>query len=327
VSVKKSENLLKFQENLFSLFTLQGEPITGFNPMTLLQHTAFVLVPNCESYLCRTYEKIFQKTLNEMKTKSMPTIPEGSDCCPPLKPRCPKKSPCAPDSDDESVCGSMANKASSVLPCGQSPCSQGKSPSFGQNVQQRSSCGCPKSNCPKPKCPPPSDECVKPPCVFEESDDCPDCPSIPKINYKCKSRKPPTPMVLRKNQGFFAKCCPCCVSQYKCEKEVARPVTSGCNPTSKLTQTTKEDFSMSQRTLKKAIQEEKQRQKLFKKKPIKPCKQKRDICAITSDEEDDDPKKLMKREKARERYCLKRRKMEQKLKKALEKQYKNDKPC
>lgn len=274
----------------------------------------------------------------------MPAISGGgSDCCPPPKKEscCPKKkeAPCPPPksscpssnlcggmTDDESGCDSMFKK-SSILPCGQSPCAKVGSPSFGQSMQQSggSPCGCPKPKCKTPQ----QGDCGKaPPCLLEDSDDCMECPSIPRINYKCKSRKPTTPFVLRKNQGFMAKCCPCCVSQYKCEKEEARPVTSGCNPTAKLTQTTKEDFSMAQKVLKKAIKEEKQRQRLFKRKPVKPCKQKRDICAITSDEEDDDPKKLLQREKAREKYCIRRRKMEQRLKKALEKQYKNEiKPC
>lgn len=266
--------------------------------------------------MCRDYDSTFQKILSEKKSqsrcKSLPSVPIGaSDCCPkprpkPCAPCPPKKPPCYPKI--ESDCESLA----SIPPCGQSPCAR---TSFGATLQQRNNncCNRPKNSCDCEK---------KPACQLEESDDCLDCPSGPKINYKCKSRKPPTPMVMQKNKGFLASCCPCCVSEYTCQKEQYRPPTLGCCPNAKLTQTTKEDFQVSRRLLQKAMQEEKRRQSLYSRRRRTQCKQRRDICPPTDDECEEDPKKIMRREKARERYCIKRQKMEQKLTKALEKHYK-----
>lgn len=278
----------------------------------------------------RDYDSAYQKVLCEKKAqarcKSLPVV-TGGDCCPPPRSDscCPPKSkPCNVKSNcpvfEDSCCESSPSQTI-MSPCGKTPCTQ-SSPSFGQNIMARSG-GC--GGCPKARPTRRQGNCERsePVCTLEDSDACIVCPDVPKINYKCKSRRPPTPMVLQKRKGFFAACCPCCVSKYSCEKQVARPVTNGCSPNAKLTQTTKEDFSMSRKRLQQAMREERQRQSLYsKRRRANPCNQRRDICPATDDEDCDDPRKILKREKARESYCLKRRKMEQRLTKALEKQYK-----
>lgn len=80
---------------------------------------------------------------------------------------------------------------------------------------------------------------------------------------------------------------------------------------------------MAKKKLQAQIKEERNRQSHYVRKRRTPCKQRSLICPPLPDNEceDDDPKAMIKREKARERYCMKRRKMEQKLTKSLEKQY------
>lgn len=305
--------------NIFSLYTLDGEPVCSFNPLALPSSSAYVLVPSCETFMYREYECAFQKVLAERKAqarcKSLPAVTGGDSCPPPRSDsRCPPKPfvPC----NVKSTCPKVEDSC-----CESNPSQTCASPSFGQNIKARRD-GC--TGCPRAKPPQRHDKCERSAlCELEDSDACIVCPENPRINYKCKSRRPPTPMVMRKNKGFFASCCPCCVKKYYCKKLEERPVTSGCSPNAKLTQTTKEDFSMSRKRLQQAMREERQRQSLYARRNSNACKARRDICpAIDDDEDFDDPRKILKREKAREKYCLKRRKMEQRLTKSLEKQYK-----
>lgn len=345
-----AEKFLKFKFHSFSsLHTLRGEPLCTFDVSSLPQTSGYVLVPPCDTYLNRNYYDAFQYMMAERKaqramSKSTPAVMGGSDCFPPQEPLCPspcppprkcpepacpppiKRSepacepcePCSPCRPPQDSClptsdpSDGESRCTTPAPCGQNPCAQSRR----NNFQQRRS-----SNCNRP-CPrPPRPQCPKPACQLEGSDDCDDCPQIPRINYKCKSRKPPTPMVLLEKKGFLAKCCPCCCGKYKCMKATARPPTSGCSPNAKVTQTDKKDFVVAKKQLQQALKEERKRQSQYqKKKQPKPCAQRKDICP-GDDDECADPKTLIKREKAREKYCLRRRKMEQKLTKALEKQY------
>lgn len=152
-----------------------------------------------------------------------------------------------------------------------------------------------------------------------------ECPKMTPINFRCKSRRSPTPTLVTRNTGFMATCCPCCVKKYKCVPIKARPVTDGCAPNAKNTQTNEKDFACAKRIMKQAIKEEKERQSHFVKKK-KVCKPRRDICLPSEDEECDE-KSTMNRERARQRYCERRRKMEERLSKALQKQYSKKIKC
>lgn len=115
------------------------------------------------------------------------------------------------------------------------------------------------------------------------------------------------------------------MGEYECAKAKIRPPTNGCTPNAKNTQTDKKDFTIAKKHLKQAMKEERQRQGQFqRRKKNKPCAQRKDICPPPDEEECVDPKVQLKREKAREKYCLQRRKMEQRLTKTLEKTYKKE---
>lgn len=337
------------------MYTLRGEPLCTFNVLSLSQTSGYVLVSPGETFWSRDYECAFRTIIAERKAqrgcKSMPAMTGESDCCA-LEPLCPRpkrelssqprQTPCKPCPSKKDSCQlsfTPCAQQSSCIPtsdadgesdfprttsaaCGQNPCAQSRrnNSQIRRGSVERSSM---MNKCPPP--PPPHRPCNKTACQLEGSDDCFDCPEVPGINYKCKSRKPPTPMVLRPATGFFAKCCPCCASKYKCVKCVDRPPTSGCSPNAKVTQTDNKDFKISKKQMSQAMKEEKKRQQQYqKRRQTKPCPQRKDICPPLGEEDCADPKVLQRREKARDRYCIKRRKMEQKLKKTLEKQYKTE---
>lgn len=141
-----------------------------------------------------------------------------------------------------------------------------------------------------------------------------------------------------KQRGFLSKCCPCCF-----KRPVSRPAferiddsrPSSANHGKKMTQTCPDDFKRAKKCFEAQLKEEKRLQKMYGKsgaiRDTMKCADER--CKSINGELDDceDPATKEKRElaykKARQEYRIKRKKMEAKLTKALEKELEKRGQC
>jgi hypothetical protein len=171
-----------------------------------------------------------------------------------------------------------------------------------------------------------SEHCVKFAPITEESSDDEFC----RDSFSSSKRKEPTakrsikqlpqqqPAKIKK-EGIFANCC---VKAQPSQNLQPIPFIECDNE--KMTQTTAEDFKCATDRLRREMQEQKKREKLYKKAPV----QKAGSTAVPpycpreeSEDECEDPKLLNELEAARDQFFKKRNTMATGIKKSLDKKY------